>query len=169
MSKIIMICGSTGAGKTTYAQKLLGQMSAVHYGIDEFMKALFWMDVGEFREGESQFEWVMTRIDRCEKLIKQLALQNIKGGISAIMDLGFSENKQRKKIYDWCLENNLKYELHYIHSDPLTRWKRVEERNKNVGDSSLIVTRETFDWMEEYFKIPDTKELEQHHGIIINS
>jgi len=38
------ICGSTGAGKTTYALKLSDEIGAVRFSIDEWMAALFWMD-----------------------------------------------------------------------------------------------------------------------------
>ena len=39
-----LICGSTGAGKTTYALRLSEQLGAVRFSIDEWMATLFWMD-----------------------------------------------------------------------------------------------------------------------------
>src|SRR5689334_16988583 len=39
-----LICGSTGAGKTTYARRLADEIGAVVFSIDEWMAALFWMD-----------------------------------------------------------------------------------------------------------------------------
>ena len=39
---IHLICGSTGAGKTTYALELAERIGAVRFSIDEWMTALFW-------------------------------------------------------------------------------------------------------------------------------
>jgi adenylate kinase family enzyme len=44
-SIIILIVGSTGAGKTTYARKLAEQIQAVVYSIDDWMKGLYWQDM----------------------------------------------------------------------------------------------------------------------------
>ena len=46
---IYLICGSTGAGKTTYAIQLTAKVGAVRFSIDEWMKALFWMDAPHLR------------------------------------------------------------------------------------------------------------------------
>ena len=42
-----LLCGPTGAGKTTYARELAEAESAVRFSIDEWMSALFWMDAGD--------------------------------------------------------------------------------------------------------------------------
>jgi hypothetical protein len=41
---IHLICGSTGAGKTTYALRLSDQLEGIRFSIDEWMAMLFWMD-----------------------------------------------------------------------------------------------------------------------------
>jgi hypothetical protein len=41
---IHLICGSTGAAKTTYALQLAAELGAIRFLIDEWMAALFWMD-----------------------------------------------------------------------------------------------------------------------------
>ena len=39
-----IICGSTGAGKSTYARKLAEQVGGLHFAIDDWMVTLFWKD-----------------------------------------------------------------------------------------------------------------------------
>lgn len=41
MSKVILICGKIGSGKTTYANKLVKQLNAVNISQDELMLDLF--------------------------------------------------------------------------------------------------------------------------------
>ena len=52
-TKIHMVCGSTGAGKTTYSMKLENALPAVRFSIDEWMMELFWPDASP----ETTFDW----------------------------------------------------------------------------------------------------------------
>jgi len=70
--KIILVTGGTGAGKTTYSQKLCKEIGALRFSIDDWMTGLFWMDAPE---GGATFDWAMTRIERAEGLIRQTAKQ----------------------------------------------------------------------------------------------
>lgn len=82
---IVMIVGSTGAGKTTYARKLSQEITAVVYSIDHWMKKLYgddmpidpkpdWFHQNHAWYLESPF-WPKT-----------------------ILDLGFSTEKHRQKF-----------------------------------------------------------------------
>jgi predicted kinase len=55
-----LVCGSTGAGKTTYAIMLTEKLNAVRFSIDEWMSALFWMDTPQPIESA----WAMARVER---------------------------------------------------------------------------------------------------------
>jgi predicted kinase len=48
---IHLICGSTGAGKTTYATGLRQQLGALHLSIDDWMVTLFAPDKPAQRTG----------------------------------------------------------------------------------------------------------------------
>ena len=60
-SIIYLICGSTGAGKSTYAIQLSDKAGAVRFSIDEWMAALFWMDTPKPLDPS----WAMERVNRC--------------------------------------------------------------------------------------------------------
>ena len=58
---IHLICGSTGAGKTTYALQLAEKLYAVRFSIDAWMAALFWMDTPQPLDPA----WSIERVERC--------------------------------------------------------------------------------------------------------
>jgi adenylate kinase family enzyme len=66
-----LVCGSTGAGKTTYSLALAQRLNAVRFSIDEWMVGLFAKDKPE----PMQFAWVVERVERCEDQIGRLATQ----------------------------------------------------------------------------------------------
>lgn len=164
-TKIYLICGSTGAGKTFYSKKLSQKNQAFHFSVDEMMKTLFWIDA----PGENQYQWVMERINRCEQLIMQYSAQLYLHNTSVILDLGFSTKDHRHKFYSWCMDNNFLYELHFLDIDRNIRWDRVQKRNSNLSHQSILVDEKTFLWMEDYFMAPDDDEMKNNHGIIIKS
>jgi len=45
MAKLILVCGSTGAGKTTYSISLAQKIEAVKFSIDPWMQTLFSKDI----------------------------------------------------------------------------------------------------------------------------
>ena len=65
MATIHLLCGSTGAGKTTYGRRLAEDLGAVRFSIDEWMSALFWMDAPDpFTPA-----WAMERVERSAAMI----------------------------------------------------------------------------------------------------
>ena len=47
MAKVIMTCGKICSGKTTYAEKMRKELSAVILSVDEIMLAIFDSDAGD--------------------------------------------------------------------------------------------------------------------------
>ncbi len=64
-ANIYMICGLTGAGKSTYAEMLRRDLNGVRFSIDEWNANLFFMD----REPTSDFHWFYERVQRCGKQV----------------------------------------------------------------------------------------------------
>lgn len=160
---IFLICGSTGSGKTTYSKQLVKEFNAIHFSIDEWMKTLFWMDA----PNPPSFDWAIDRVSRCEKLIWHQTQEAATLGNNVVLDLGFSETKQRGKFYQLLKDANISYELHFLDVSREVRWERVTNRNNLLDSKSIIVTRETFDWMETYFEAPTEEEMIKNLGIRI--
>jgi len=158
---IHMICGSTGAGKTTFALQLAQKHEAILFSIDEWMENLY----GAERNETTELEWMLERIERCEKQIWEVCLQLLKNDKPVILDLGLSKKSHREKFYQLAKDINVEAILYFIDIDEETRWQRVQQRNLKKGKTfSLEVTREMFDFMESWFERPENIE---HHNLNI--
>lgn len=157
-----IICGSTGAGKSTYAKPLAAENGGIHFAIDEWMVALFWKDSPE----PIAFDWAMERVNRCEVMIAAMAKQSVVGGLPAILDLGFTKMAHRQKFADIAAEAGIGVTLHFLDVPQDVRWARVQARNAQKGDTfSLEVGRDMFDFVEGMWEAPDEAKLIRLNGI----
>ena len=163
-----LVCGSTGAGKTTYALKLAEQLGAVRFSIDEWMSALFWMDTPQPLDPV----WSMERVDRCSAQIWRTAAQVAERGVPCILDLGFSLTAQRTRYVGLAREAGLSVQLHFLDAPADERWRRVEARNRQKGETYQLgfdVTREMFDFVEGLWEPPTDAEMAACNGIRVSS
>jgi hypothetical protein len=59
----------------------------------------------------------------------------------------------------------LELTLHCLEAPAEVRWKRVESRNQERGQTfSIAVTRDMFDFVEQMWEPPDEAELRAHRG-----
>ena len=152
---IHMICGSTGAGKTTFALQLAEKHQAVIFSIDEWMENLY----GAERNESTELNWMLERIERCEKQIWDVCLQLLANERHVILDLGLSKKSHREKFYQPAEKINVEVMLYFIDVDEETRWQRVQQRNLDKGETfSLEVTRDMFDFMESWLERPENYE-----------
>jgi len=149
-----IVAGPTGAGKTTYAIALAERLGAMRFSIDEWMAALFWPDAPEGLD----YAWAIERVNRCEAVIAATALEAAARGLSVVLDLGFSTAEHRKKFITIAAEAGLEAQIHVADAPAEERWRRVEARNRDRGETfRLEVTREMFDFMEGMWEPPSTK------------
>jgi predicted kinase len=164
---IYLICGSTGAGKTTYANQLSDTAHAVRFSIDEWMAALFWMDTPKPMDAS----WAMERVSRCYNHIWTTALQVAKRGVSCVLDLGFGQRSERMRFADLARRAGLAVELHFIDVPAAERWRRIEARNATKAETYQLpfdVTREMFDFVESIWEPPTNDEIVALDGTVIN-
>ena len=155
-SIVHLICGSTGAGKTTYANGLAKNKGAIKLILDEWMQDLFGADFPD----PIYYEWAIKRVERCEDHALKLCKQLIAKNQEVIFDFGFFKYNQREKIRTACIDFGAEVKLHYLQVDPEIRWERVEHRNKIKGDTySLDVTRGMFDFCEDLFEELNHQEV----------
>jgi predicted kinase len=159
-----MICGLTGAGKSTYAEQLRLDLKAVRFSIDDWNARLFFMD----RDPTSDFQWFYDRVQRSCAQMRDTAEQVLQAGVPVIFDCGFTDRKERQIFYDWADALRIPVTLHFLDSDKDTRWARVQKRNIEKGATFKIdVTRDMFAFMEGIWQAPDTKELAAHNGTVL--
>lgn len=156
MSKVHLICGLVGAGKTTFATKLSRDKSAVKFSIDEWMTTLFSPDL----IGDIEYDWAMERIGRIESLIWTEVQQLMALNIDVVLDFGLLQKGHREKFYGLAQKDGFDICLHHVVTDKETRWGRVEGRNDTKGDTySMHVDRGMFDFCEGLFEHPEGDEL----------
>jgi predicted kinase len=153
---IHLICGSTGAGKTTYARALAANNGGVVFSIDEWMVSLF----GDDAPASLTPAWIFPRVRRCEQQIWAMALQLGKLGIPSILDLGFQRHEHRKSYAGLAKEARLTARLHVLDINRSERWKRIQARNANQGQTfHMEITRGMFDYIETTWEPPSDDEI----------
>jgi predicted kinase len=156
MATAYLICGSTGAGKTTYARSLAREKSAQVFSIDEWMQTLFWADAPK----DEAFPWAIERVQRCERQIFSVAERLLAVGVNVVLDLGFSKREQRERIRSWVETGGFEARLHFLDIPAEVRRDRVKLRNEaKSGTYQFDVPDSVFDWMESYFEAPSGDEL----------
>ena len=163
---IYLIAGSTGAGKTTYALALAEKTGAIPFSIDDWMATLFEADKPE----SPDFAWYMDRIARVEEQMWAL-IERLAGlGVPAVLDLGFTSREDRAKARARAQRLGIDVELHFLDVDRDERWRRVDRRNRDRGETFRIaVSRADFDFVETLFEPPDAEELAQSNGRVIKA
>ena len=164
---IHLICGSTGAGKTTYARRLCDQAGAVLFSIDQWMTALFWMD----SPSPIEAGWSMERVARCNDQIWTVAAQVAARDVPCTLDLGFTRFQERDRFAKLAAAAGLSVRLHLLDVPLEERWRRVQARNIGKGETHQLqfaVTRDMFDFVESLWEPPGEAEMTTCDGIRVN-
>ena len=160
---IHLIVGNTGAGKTTYSNKLKAKVNGIIFSIDKWNNTLFLAD----KKPTDGLEWFLERIERAEKIILNLIEQLEASQVDSILDLGLSKLEHREKFRKFAAENGYQIKYHFLDISKETRWKRVMERNHEQGETfEFEVTLENFEFMESWFEKPS--ETEMIGGLTVN-
>jgi predicted kinase len=156
VASVHLVCGPTGAGKTTYAKALAERARGVRFSIDEWMATLFWPDAPP----AASLDWALQRISRCEEQMVGVAEQLVARGVDVVFDVGLSRREHRDRLRFRALALGAEVKMHYLDVDRETRRARVQRRNVDRTETySFHVTDEMFDFMESYFEPPSDDEL----------
>jgi len=153
---IHLICGSTGAGKTTYSRELADDLGGVYFSIDEWMVSLF----GEDAPNDLSPAWFVPRVSRCENQMWAMAIQLGKLGIPSILDFGFQRLEHRQRYASLIRASQFSAKLHFLDVDAPVRWERVQSRNARQGKTfHMKITRNMFDYIETIWEPPSNDEI----------
>jgi len=163
-STVHMVYGPSGAGKTTFSIELAARLGAVHFSIDRWMQDLFGADM----PAELTYEWVSTRVSRCEALIWATAAELVPIGVNVVLDLGFMKAADRARFAGYAESAEFDLKRHYLIADSKVRRDRVMARNRDQGATySVEVSPAMFEFAEGLFEYPS--EAEQALSIIVQN
>lgn len=159
---IHLIVGNTGAGKTTYSNELKKTTNGIIFSIDTWNTTLFYTD----KKPTDGLDWILERIERSETMIMELVEQLEHSKMDSILDLGLSKFTHREKFRTFAKSKGYTLKTHFLDVSKETRLTRVMKRNQEKGDTfELIVSKEDFDFMEEWFEKPTSDEMS--NGILL--
>jgi len=155
MDLIHLVCGATGAGKSTYSDALARDINGVRFSIDEWMEGLHNKDQPE----EMSFDWFYERVQRNCAQMRKLSEQLCRIGVPSVFDCGLTNATERAIFADWAEQAQYPYVLHFVDVPADLRWGRVQKRNAEKKETfQFEVTREMFDFIESIWEAPTKAE-----------
>jgi predicted kinase len=146
-SRLVLVCGLPGSGKTTRAEQLAGEVGAVRLSPDDWMRAL----------GIDLFD--QPARGRIEALQWELAQELVALGTSVVIEWGFWTRAERDALRDGARRLGAAVELHLLDEPVDVLWERVRTRGREEAWGSRAITREELDEWAAAFEAPDPTEL----------
>ena len=148
MSKVIMMCGVCGSGKTTFAKKKEKE-GFIRISIDEEMWKLY---------GARGIDYPNDNYEELSSIVES-KLQNdivnyIKEDKNLVIDFSFWNKSTRKYYKNFLEELGADIQLIYLKIDKETLKKRIESRNKNHDANSQFIDEKTFEMYYNGFEDP---------------
>lgn len=142
-SRLIIVCGLPGSGKTTYARMLEGKLGGVRFCPDEWMDALA-IDLYD-EERRAKIEALQWKLGR-----ELLAL-----GLTVIIEWGTWGRSERDSLRLEARALGAAVELHYLSAPADVLFERVQRR----AMENPPITRDALAQWSEKFQIPTAEEM----------
>lgn len=156
MSKVILICGKIGSGKSTYANRLAEQINAVNISQDEIMFSLFGEEL--YRKEPQTYEKYCSDV---ESYVKRKAGEVAKAGANVICENGFWSRSERDDLRKFYKEMGVICELHYVDTPEEIRLQNIRKRNEEVLQGKLHFYLTEDKDIYHFFEIPTESEIDK--------
>ena len=149
MSKVIMMCGVCGSGKTTYAKKK-EQEGYIRLSIDEEMWKLYGRKGIDYPEEE--YEKLSEQV---EAALQKKLLSLIQQGKDVVIDFSFWSKENRNFYKELIRKAGAETELVYMKASKELLQKRLYKRNQVLNaNSPFVITDELLEHHYHAFQEP---------------
>jgi len=152
MSKLTILNGTIGSGKTTYAKKIEATSNAVRFNVDEWMLSLF----GEADMERDVFE---SKITFLETQFKTLAQSFLNNNVDVIMDFGGWAKSDRDQKRAWAKTLNCELNMVYLATPFEVCKARVLKRTEDKTENNYMFDEQTIDVLFGFFEVPKIDEV----------
>ena len=152
-SRLVIICGLPGVGKTRHGKYLAEELGGVRLSPDEWMESLMMSLWDEESRG------------RIEALQWDLAKNLLRLGQTVIVEWGTWSRAERDVLRVEARALGASVELHYL-SEPIdVLWDRIQSRD---AESPPIPLDDLVSWLD-VFEAPDDEEMALFDGVYRSS
>jgi predicted kinase len=152
-TKLIIVCGLPGSGKTTHAKLLEQKLKAIRFCPDEWFEAL---SLDLYDEGQRA---------RIEALQWQLAQELLKHDVSVVIEWGTWGKAERDALRLRARDIGVAVELHYLAAPVDILFDRIQRR----GMESPPIMREQLAHWAKMFQEPTLEETALFDGYLLLS
>lgn len=160
MSKVIMVCGTIGSGKTSYCSEIKEKYNAVLLSVDEIM-----YDIYHHREGEEHDKVVLD----IKNYLKKKSVEIVNSGTNVLLDWGFWTRKEREEVREFYASHQIECEWHNIEISKEDWMRNIVERNQKVlaGKSTdYYVDEGLLEKVNGLYEVPDKEEIDYWHVFV---
>jgi len=158
MSRIHLLLGPVGAGKSTFAAPLCAEQSAVAFDLDGWMATLYGDDA---RPASDVIGWYVERTQRCVRQIWSVADEILGTGTDVVLELGLVQRRAREDFFRRLDGAGHDLRIYVLDAPREERRRRVERRNADRGATfSMVVPAAVFELASDMWEPLDAAELE---------
>ena len=153
MATLHLMVGLPCSGKTTLAQKLEHERSALRLTPDEWQVGLFGQDAEE-PEHDARHSLI-------EAMLWNIASRALELGTNVILDFGFWAREEREDYRLRAKRLGASSEVHFLDVPEEELLRRLAVRNSQPSQESFHISEESMKPWIEFFQRPTPEELER--------
>ncbi len=150
-TKLILLCGKMGAGKTTTSKAIAEESNAVLISEDEWLSSHYPAQINTFDD-------YIKYAQQIKPFVKAHVQNILTAGVTVVMDFPANTQRQRKWLLSICQEIGSDHELIYLNISDERCLSQISKRRKEQPERSQFDTQEMFYEVSKYFEAPSKEE-----------